>query len=180
MRTRTRDPRRHALFVFCLTLSHLAANQVVAEDVPSATDFEPKLLIAFSAYHPRPKHPTVYFYHHDGESRGKIVGSIDVSGKRADYHASLSHDGRWCAFASEVENQTSKVLLWDVPGKKLVELPGVNETPHAQLYPSISGDGKLIALAAWSHPQGQGRWDVLGYDVVGKKRLPLPGLNTTP
>lgn len=140
-------------------------------------DFTPKLLIAVSSYHPRPKHPTIYFYHHDGQSLGKKVGEVTVSGKRSDYHPSLSADGRWCAFASEEENQTSRIRVWDLQEKKLLELPEANKSPNGQLHASISGSGKLVAFSAWSNPQASGRWDVLLFDVAGNNFLPL-GVNT--
>ncbi len=139
-----------------------------------------KLLIAFSSYRERPKYPTVFFYEHDGAAEGKVVGKIDVSGKRSDSHASLSRDGRLCAFASEEENQTSRVLLWDREEKKLVDLPTINDSPNAQLHPSLSGDGRFIVFAAWGHPNLSQRWDLALYDVLGKRSLPTPSLNTLP
>jgi len=164
--------------LLCCGLLSTSAAPAWGQGESPAPEFTPRVMIAYSAYQPRPRHPAVYFYHHDGVSQGKVVGSITPTGKRSDYHATLSSDGRWCAFAAEVENNTSKVLLWDVEKAALVELPDSNDTPHAQLYAALSGDGKLIAYSAWSHPQGVGRWDVLVYDVIGKRRLPLGGLNT--
>lgn len=161
-----------------LLLVAVGAQRLPAQE--SEVEFTPKLLIAFSGYHPRPKYPTIYFYQHDGKAQGKVFGSIAVSGKRSDSHASLSHDGRYCAFASEEENNTSKVRLWDRAEKKLVDLPDINKTPHAQLHASLSGNGKFMAFAAWSHPEAQGRWDVLLYDIAGRQRLPLASLNTQP
>jgi Tol biopolymer transport system component len=137
-----------------------------------------KLLIAFASYRERPRHPKIYFYEHDGVSAGKVVGSIDAVNQRSDYHPSLSHDGRFCAFASELENQTGRIQLWNMKAKKLVDLPGINSSPNAQLGPSLSGDGRLLAFAAWNRPGGSQRWDVFLYDVPAKKLLDLPGLNT--
>lgn len=148
-------------------------------DEPSAI-FTPKLLIAHAAYHPRKQHPTIYFYHHDGKSQGKVVGEVKVEGKRSDYHPSLSLDGRWCAFASEQENETSRIFLWDLAEQKLVDLPDINTSPNAQLHATMSGDGNLIAYAAWSHPEGAGRWDVMLYDAAGKRPLNAPDLNQQP
>jgi Tol biopolymer transport system component len=162
----------------CVLLAVIASS-ARAEDTP-APDFKPKLLIAHAAYHPRKQHPTIYFYHHDGQSLGKVVGEIKVEGKRSDYHPSLSHDGRRCAFASELENETSRILLWDLGEQKLVDLPDINSSPNALLHATMTGDGKLIAFAAWSHPEGDGRWDVLTYDVPGTRRVHPTGLNTQP
>src|SRR5262249_35596187 len=132
-----------------------------------------KLLIAFASYRERPRHPKIYFYEHDGVANGKMIGSIDPVNQRSDYHPSLSHDGRFCAFASELENQTGRIQLWDVKEKKLIDLPALNDTPNAQMSPSLSGDGKLLAFTAWNRPGTSSRWDVFLYDVTAKKFLDL-------
>jgi Tol biopolymer transport system component len=136
-----------------------------------------KLLIALASYRERPRHPKIYFYEHDGVANGKIVGSIDPVNQRSDYRPSLSADGRYCAFASELENQTGRISCWDRQQKKLLDLPIVNDNPNAQLSPSLSGDGKLLAFSAWNRPGAGNRWSVLLYDLPGKKLLDLPGLN---
>lgn len=145
---------------------------------PPAAEPKAKLLIAFASYRERPLHPKVYFYEHDGASSGKIIGSIDPVNQRSDYHPSLSHDGRYCAFASELENQTGRVSFWDIKEKKLLDLPGLNDTPNAQMAPSLSADGALLAFAAWNRPAASPRWDVFLHDRAAKKLLDLPGLNT--
>jgi Tol biopolymer transport system component len=141
---------------------------------------EPKLLIAFSSYRERPKHPQIYFYQHDGASEGKIVESIPTVNLRSDSHASLSRDGRYCVYASEMENETSRIALWDRQEKKLVDLPGINETPNAQLWPSLSGDARRIAFTAFNRPGSSQRWDLFLYDVPGKRFASLPDINSLP
>jgi Tol biopolymer transport system component len=136
-----------------------------------------KLLLAFSSFRERRLHPKVYFYEHDGLAGGKLVGSIDAVNQRSDYRPSLGHDGRYCAFASELENQTGRISFWDRKEGKLIELPKLNDSPHAQMSPSLSGDGKLIAFTAWNRPGAGTRWNALLYDVPGKKLLELPGLH---
>src|SRR5438874_1723134 len=128
------------IFLLLFTLSAALFAQTPA-DPPKH-----KVLIAFASYRDRPKQPQIYFYEHDGVGQGKIVGSIPTVNLRSDYHPSLSLDGRYCAFASELENQTSRILLWDLQEKRLVDLPEVNKTPNAQLHPTLSGDGKLLAF----------------------------------
>jgi Tol biopolymer transport system component len=160
----------------CLLCLVLAVPLVAAGPDPAPGG--PKLLIAFASYRERPRHPKVYFYEHDGVAHGKIVGSVDAVNQRSDYHPSLSHDGRYCAFASELENQTGRIQLWDVKDKKLIELPRINDTPNAQMGPSLSADGGLLAFTAWNRPGASPRWDVLLYDVAAKKLLDLPNLNT--
>jgi len=153
----------------------------LALDTPAAPpeNESVKLLIAFSSFRERKLHPKVYFYEHDGVGDGKIVGSIDAVNQRSDYHPSLSHDGRFCAFASELENQTGRIQLWDVRDKKLVELAAaVNDSPNGQMGPGLSGDGKWLAFSAWNRPGVGPRWDLLLYDVAAKKLAELPGVNT--
>src|SRR5262245_45206719 len=79
-----------------------------------------KLRIALASFKARPKQPTIHFYEHDGVGEGKIIGSIDTVNLRSDHHPALSRDGRWCAFASELENQKSRIFLYDRTEKKLV------------------------------------------------------------
>src|SRR5438552_1597649 len=87
-----------------------------------------KLLIAFASFKDRPKQPTIHFYEHDGVGEGKIVGSIDTTNLRSDHHPVLTRDGRYCAFASELENQNSRIFLWDRSEKKLVTQPIINDS----------------------------------------------------
>jgi Tol biopolymer transport system component len=141
---------------------------------------EPKLLLSFSSYRERNQHPQIYFYEHDGEAMGKIEGGIPTVGKRSDYHSSLSADGRRCAFAAEIENETSRILLWDRTEKKLVEMPAINDSPNAQLWPALSGDGRQIVFAAWNRPDSSQRWDLLLYDTAGQRAVPLFEVNTLP
>ena len=70
-----------------------------------------------------------------------VIGTIPAVNLRSDSHPTLSHDGRWCAFTSELENQTSRILLWDMQAKQLVELPVLNDSPYSQQHAAISGDG---------------------------------------
>ncbi|MBI3822798.1 MAG: PD40 domain-containing protein, partial [Planctomycetes bacterium] len=137
-----------------------------------------RLLIAFSSYKDRPKHAQVYFYEHDGVSKGKIVGSIDTVANRQDYHPILSKNGKICVFASELENQTSKIFVYDLAQKKLVTPPKLNDSTGALLHPTINADGTVIAFAAWDNKGAGQRWDVLEYDLAGQKYLDAPKLNT--
>jgi Tol biopolymer transport system component len=136
-----------------------------------------KLLIAVASYKERGKQPKIHFYEHDGIDKGKFVGHIDTVNLRSDHHPSLSHDGRYCAFSSELENQVGKILFWDLKEKKLVDLPKLNDSPNGLLRPSLSGDGKWLTFAAWNRPMAGTRWQVLLYDVGEKKLAEVPGLN---
>ena len=136
-----------------------------------------KLLISFSSYRDRPKHAQVSFYEHDGVSQGKIVGNIPTVTNRQDYHPVLSRNGKLCVFASELENETSKIFVWDMNEKKLVTPPKLNTSPNAQLHPSVNAEGTIIAYASWDKPGSSQRWDLQLYDLAGQKFLELPGLN---
>ncbi len=166
-------------FLCCLVVSLIAAGSLLPEssNPPPAG----KVLIAFSSYRERPKHPNIFFYEHDGKAEGKIVGSVGTPRgvASADAHPSLTLAGRWCAFTFELENQTGRIYCWDVKENKQVETPGINASPNAQMSPSLSADGNLIAFTAWNRPgqPGQG-WHVFLYDRSAKKLLDLPGLNS--
>jgi Tol biopolymer transport system component len=150
--------------------------------LPAQNPAPTKLLIAFSSYRERPKHPNVFFYEHDGIGSGKIVGSVGTSRSAdASGQPSLSHDGRYCVFTFELENKTSRIYCWDRKEQKLVELPAINDSPNALLAPSISGDGNLIAFAGWNRPGGPGSgYHVFLFDKSAKKLVDLPGLNSQP
>jgi Tol biopolymer transport system component len=160
-----------------LLLSIGAAPLFLLAQQPAA-DPPKRILIAFSSYRDRPKHAQVYFYEHDGVSKGKIVGNIPTVTNRQDYHPILSKNGKLCVFASELENETSKIFLWDMMEKKLITPAPLNTKANAQLHPTINGDGTLIAYAAWDKPGSSQRWDVMLYDLMGQKFLDAPGLNT--
>jgi Tol biopolymer transport system component len=139
-----------------------------------AADPPKRLLIAFSSYRDRPKHAQVYFYEHDGVAKGKIVGSIDTIANRQDYHPILTKNGKLCAFASELENQTSKIFVYDMAQKKLVTPPKLNESSGALLHPTANADGSVIAFAAWDKTNAGQRWDLLLYDLAGQKLIETP------
>jgi Tol biopolymer transport system component len=167
-------------YLLCLTGSVLATLPALPAQEPQKSP-APKLLIAFSSYRERPKHPNIFFYEHDGVADGKIVGSVgtprsaDASG-----HPALSQDGRFCVFTFEVENKTSRIQCWDRKEQKLVDLATINDSPNALLGPSVSGDGNLIAFAGWNRPGGPGSgYHVFLFDKSAKRFVDLPGLNST-
>jgi Tol biopolymer transport system component len=137
-----------------------------------------RLLIAFTSFRDRPKHPQISLYEHDGVGQGKIIGTIDTANLRSDYRPSLTLDGKLCVFASETENQTSKIFFWDLGEKKLLTFPAINDSPNALLHPSITGQGTHVAFAAWDKAGSSTRWDVQIYDVAAKKFLEKPRFNT--
>lgn len=139
-----------------------------------------KLLIAFGSYRDRPKHPNIFFYQHDGAGTGKILGKAGTQqGATAEGHPSLSHDGRFCAFTFEVENNTGRISFWDRKENKLVEHPDMNNSPNALMGPSVSSDSNLIAFSGWGRPGAGGQgWHVFLFDRAAKKIVDLPNLNS--
>jgi Tol biopolymer transport system component len=139
-----------------------------------------KLLIAFSSYRDRPRHPSIFFYEHDGVDKGKMAGSVGTPrADNASGHPSLSQDGRFCTFTFEVENSTAKIFCWDRQEQKLVDMPVINDSTKALLRPSFSGDSNLIAFSGWGRPGGPGPgYHVFLYDRPAKKLIDLPGLNS--
>ena len=113
--------RRFLLFLFLLAVLVGAST---AQQPPAS-----KLLIAFSSYRDRPRHPNIYLYEHDGIGAGKIVGVVGGMPNRSladSYsHPSLTADGRYCAYTYEKENETGRVLLWDIKEQKHVDLPAI-------------------------------------------------------
>jgi Tol biopolymer transport system component len=163
--------------LLCLAVALLAAAALLPAQGPPPA----RLLLAFASYRERPKHPNIFFYEHDGISTGKIVGSVGTPRgvASAEAHPRLSADGRFCAFTFELENQTGRIHYWDIKEKKLVELPKLNDSPNAQMAPSLSADGNLLAFTAWNRPGAPGQgWHVFLYDRPAKKLLDLPGLNS--
>lgn len=164
------DIKSHSCAVACLAILACNSPCTSQENSPSGS----RLLIAYGSYKDRVKYPTVTFYEHDGNSTGKVIGSIPPTNLRSDSHPSLSHDGRFCAFASEVENQTSRILLWDLPAKQVVELPTVNDSPNSQQHAALSGNGRMLAFAAWNRPGSSNRWDIVSFDLASKLSPPAP------
>lgn len=153
---------------------------LVVSFLPAQTPTPSKVILAFASYRERPKHPNIFFYEHDGIANGKIIGAVGTvrAQASADARPALSHDGRFCAFLFEQENKTGRIYYWDVKEQKLLDLPVLNDSPHAQMSPSVSRDGNLIAFAAWNRPGGVGQsWHVYLYDRTLKKLVDLPGLN---
>jgi Tol biopolymer transport system component len=137
-----------------------------------------RLLLAIASYRDRPLYPTIFFYQIDSAGAGEIIDSIAVTGKRSDSHPALSRDARYCAFASEEENETSRILVWDRTQKQLVEHSQINDSPNAQLHPTSSGDGRLIVFAAWNRPGFSQRWDLFLYDTAVRTVSALADINT--
>jgi Tol biopolymer transport system component len=165
----------------------VAALVALAAGPPAARPTGCKLLVALASLRERraPPYPKVYFYEHDGVSKGKLVGSIDSITKgtnftRSDSHPSLSADGRYCAFAAQFGVvDGGRIEIWDRKEKKLLDAPGLNVSANVhQIGPSITSDGKQVTFTAWARPGSTPRWGVFLYDLAAKKCHDLPRLNS--
>lgn len=157
---------------------------VPAQAVP---DGQPtRLLIAFASTRERrdPPYPKIYFYEHDGVGQGKLLGSIDsitkgTNNTSSDMHPSLSRDGRYCAFSTQIGIlDGARIEIWDRAESRFLKPDGIQENPKIhQMGVSLSGDGKLVAYSAWARPGSTPRWGVFLYDRAGNKTLDPPRLN---
>jgi Tol biopolymer transport system component len=78
-----------------------------------------------------------------------------------------------------VENLTSRILLWDMHSKQIIDLPIVNDSPNSQQHSVLSGSGGTLAFAAWNRPGSSNRWDILTFDILGKQ-LQSPAIWNSP
>jgi Tol biopolymer transport system component len=164
-----RSPRRLSLL---LALALLGA----APPLRAPAETAPLLLIAFSSYREDLGYPRVYFYRHDGRGSGEIVGHVEPGTTRSDHRPALALNGKLCATTQEVVAKVSQIALWDVEAKKPLELPNL-AAGVADLGPSLSADGKLLAFSSWRRP-GPSGWNVYLYDRAERK-VELPeGLNS--
>ncbi len=170
-----------------LCLSVLAAGTLPTPADPPPGPAAPKLLLAFCSVRNRraPPYPEVFFYEHDGVGTGKLLGPISsitkgVNFTRSDMRPSLSRDGRLCAFSAQFGvTDGGRVEIWDREEKKLLPLPSLNTSTNVhRMSPTLTGDGKRVAFAAWNLPGGSPRWGVYLYDRTEKKLIDLPGLNS--
>ena len=151
-------------------------------EIPRSDAAEPEAAgfrIAFTSLRERPLYTVVYFYDHDGEKTGKIVGGVAEVDSRSDHHPALSSDGKRAVFAGEVVAKVSTIYQWDGEAKQSTTFPEITKTPNAQMAPALSGDGKLLAFEAWNRVGSPGRWDLLLFDVQKKSFVDAPNLNTT-
>jgi Tol biopolymer transport system component len=102
---------------------------------------------------------------------------IDLPGLNTgqnDLGPSISANGRYITFQSGRGGGAGSidVYLYDRQTSSLVPLPGLN-TEFSDVQPFISPDGRYVACMT----ESEGGQDIILYDVVEKKRVPIPGVN---
>lgn len=106
--------------------------------------------------------------------------SINPSTNVHQIGASLSADGKRVAFTAWARPGGGPrwgVFLYDVVGRKCLDLPRLNHDTTDQRMPSLSADGRFLAYASNARG-GVGMTDIYLYDVKGKKVLSLPEMNS--
>jgi Tol biopolymer transport system component len=92
----------------------------------------------------------------------------------------VAADGKLLAFTAWAWPGTSgrwTVLAYDVPGKKVIELPKLNRESFDQRMPALSADGRFLAYASNARG-GVGLTDIYLYDLKEKTPIELPEMNS--
>lgn len=95
-------------------------------------------------------------------------------------HASMAGDGKFVAYTAWARpGSTTRwgVFLYDVDGKKNIDLPKLNTEKSDQRMPAFSDDGRWLAFAS-NVAGGQGATDIYLYDLKAQAIVALPGLNS--
>jgi hypothetical protein len=137
------------------------------------------LILAFSSLRDRPAFAAVYFYRHDGVSRGELLPGQPQQPERSDTHPSMNFDGTIClATSKQVGGFGPRVQLYDRQRSTFLPEPPFNDTFAARTEATLSADGRWIVLSAWDQAGQPGGWDLLLYDRHANRFVDLPGLNT--
>lgn len=164
---------------FFLVWLMLAAVLPAEREIAAAEESpRPTITIAFTSFRDDNRYPNIFRYVLSPAGEGKLLGKLPPVTKRSDHHPSLGRDGKTGVIAGEVVGAVNQILLWDVPSNKTIPLPSLNITTKAQMAPSYCSAKRLIAFEAWNRPGSSGRWDVLLYDVAGKRFVDTPKLNS--
>lgn len=124
-------------------------------------------------------YPHIFLYEHDGKSNGKLVTGFELKDKRLEHQPVLTGDGKVCFFGRENEGEVGQVYSMDLATNQTRNLSDLFRTPNAVFSPSVSSDGKLLAVSTWSRPGSSSRWDVSLFNLETRQTIDLPGLNTS-
>lgn len=90
-------------------------------------------------------------------NRSQTLGGLNS--RYNDGQPALSGDGHWLALVSN-RNGTSQILLYDLRGKQLVNVPGLNQNNVVLDSPSLSRTGRYLVYVS----SIRGRPDIALYD----------------
>jgi Tol biopolymer transport system component len=97
----------------------------------------------------------------------QIIGST-LNTSAGEGYPHFSYDGRYLVFHSDRPKR--QVFLYDLPSRRLLNLPGLNIGQSMQYQPDISADGRYIVYVS----EQLGKTDIFVYD-----RLTLQAKNIT-
>jgi Tol biopolymer transport system component len=123
--------------------------------------------IAFASYREHVGHPHLYYYHHDGIATGAMIGDMPRPTDRSDFDPFLTADGRLCAFNCEEVGKASRLGLWNVDERRVVE----TELPRSEavdMSPCLANDGKRWVFAS-ARRTAPGGWNLYLFDQAGGK-----------
>jgi len=83
-----------------------------------------------------------------------------LNSQAADGEPRFSYDGRYIVFTSDRQGGHRGVFLYEVQNRRLIDLPGLNQSGIIQDQPDISADGRYIVYIS----EEQGKPDVFVYD----------------
>lgn len=86
-----------------------------------------------------------------------LVGGLNTTA--TEQYANFSYDGRYLVFASDRQSQRT-IYLYDFRQRRLLPLPGLNQTGVLQDQPAISADGRYIVYVS----ELTGKPDIFIYD----------------
>jgi dipeptidyl aminopeptidase/acylaminoacyl peptidase len=146
---------------------------------PTASDSCPALsadghYIVFRSGRTSIYHPTLYLWDRVTRALAPLPG---LASGASESFPSISADGRFIAFTSDRPGVTGgagdfDIFLYDRNTSSIVPLPGLNSA-KAEMCPSISADGRLIAFAS----SRTGNCDIYLYDRETRSLVNLPGIN---
>ncbi len=86
-----------------------------------------------------------------------LGATLNTTAAESDPH--FSHDGRYLVFTSD-RNSQRNILVYDVTNRRLLDLPGLNQSQTMQSQGDISADGRYIVYVS----EQLGRTDIFIYD----------------
>ena len=81
----------------------------------------------------------------------------------AETNPNFSHDGRYLVFTSDRDSQRN-ILVYDVPNRRLLDLPGLNQSQSMQSQGDISADGRYIVYVS----EQLGKPNIFVYDRLAR------------